>query len=153
MGVNLSLQHSPEQDDGYCLPACAQMVLAHLGVSVTQDALAKTLKLYPFVGTRHSNIKKLASATIKVTHEEGDLTVIRRWLEQGTPVIVFVQGGDLPHWSGKFSQHAVVVVGIENNLIYIMDSALPDGPTPVDEESFMLAWSWFDYYYATLTQR
>lgn len=33
-----------------------------------------------------------------------------------------------------------------------MDPALDEGPTPVEEEAFMLAWSWFDYYYATLTR-
>lgn len=128
------------------------MVLAYLGISRSQDALAKTLGLNPPFGTRHSNIKKLASAKIKVTYEAGDLAAIRRWLEQGTPVIVFVQAGDLPHWSGQHFQHAVVVVGIEEQRVYLMDPALEEGPTPVEEETFMLTWSWFDYHYATLTQ-
>jgi ABC-type bacteriocin/lantibiotic exporter with double-glycine peptidase domain len=128
------------------------MVLAYLGISRSQDALAKTLGLNPPFGTRHSNIKKLASAKIKVTYEAGDLADIRRWLEQGTPVIVFVQAGDLPHWSGQHFQHAVVVVGVEGQRIYLMDPALDEGPTAVEEEAFMLAWSWFDYYYATLTR-
>ncbi|MBE7557302.1 MAG: C39 family peptidase [Anaerolineales bacterium] len=150
MAANLPLPHKPQQGDGYCLPACAQMVLAYLGISRTQDALAKTLGLNPPFGTRHSNIKKLASAKIKVTYEAGDLATIRHWIEQGTPVIVFVQAGDLPHWSGQHFQHAVVVVGVEGQRVYLMDPALDEGSTPVEEEAFMLAWSWFDYYYATL---
>jgi ABC-type bacteriocin/lantibiotic exporter with double-glycine peptidase domain len=125
------------------------MVLAYLGISRTQAALAKTLGLNPPFGTRHSNIKKLASAKIKVTYEAGNLAAIRRWLEQGTLVIVFVQAGDLPHWSGQYFQHAVVVVGVEGQMVYLMDPALDEGPTSVEEEAFMLAWSWFDYYYAT----
>lgn len=128
------------------------MVLAYLGISRTQDALANTLGLNPPFGVRHSNIKKLASMGIKVTYETGNLTGIRRWLEQGTPVIVFVQTGDLPHWSGQTFQHAVVVVGVEEQIIYLMDPALGEGPTPVEEEAFMLAWSWFDYTYAVLTR-
>jgi hypothetical protein len=66
------------------------MVLAYLGIFHTQDIIAKTLGFNPPFGTRHSNIKKLASAKIKVTYEAGALAAIRRWLEQGTPVIVFV---------------------------------------------------------------
>ena len=66
-------------------------------------------------------------------------------------MIVFVQAGDLPHWSGQHFQHAVVVVGVEGQRVYLMDPALDEGPTPVEEEAFMLAWSWFDYYYTTLT--
>lgn len=112
MAANLPLPHKPQKGDGYCLPACIQMVLAYLGISRTQDALAKTLGVNPPFGTRHSNIKKLASAKIKVTYEAGDLAAIRHWLEQGVLVIVFVQAGDLPHWSGQHFQHAVVVVGL-----------------------------------------
>lgn len=126
------------------------MVLAYLGLSRTQDALGKTLGLNPPFGTRHSNIKKLASTKIKVTYETGDLATIRHWLEQDTPVIVFVQAGDLPHWSGHNFQHVVVVVGVEGQMVYLMDPALDEGPTPVEEEAFMLAWSWFDYTYAVL---
>lgn len=128
------------------------MVLANLGIFRSQGALAKTLGLNPPFGTRHSNIQKLASARITVTYETGDLADIRRWLEQQTPVTVFVQAGDLPHWAGHQFQHAVVVVGIEAETIYLLDPALDGGPTAVDEEAFMLAWSWMDYTYATLTR-
>ena len=152
MAANLPLPHRPQQGDGYCLPACVQMVFAYLGISRTQDTIAKTLRLDPPFGTRHSNIKKLASAKIKVTYEAGDLAVLHLWLDQGVPVIVFVQAGDLPHWSGQNFQHAIVVVGIEEQTVYLMDPALDSGPTAVDEGAFMLAWSWMDYMYATLTQ-
>ena len=30
MAATLPLPHKPQQGDGYCLPACVQMVLAHL---------------------------------------------------------------------------------------------------------------------------
>jgi len=46
----------------------------------------------------------------------------------------------------------VVVVGIEEQMVYLMDPALDEGPTAVEEEAFLLAWSWFDYYYAGLTR-
>ena len=152
MAANLPLRHKPQQGDGYCLPACVQMVFAYLGISRTQAAIAKTLELNPPFGTRHSNITKLASARIKVTYEAGDLAKLHYWLEQGVPVIVFVQAGDLPHWAGQHFQHAVVVVGLEGQTVYLMDPALDSGPSAVNEAALMLAWRWLDYYYATLTR-
>lgn len=113
MAANLPLPHKPQKGDGYCLPACAQMVLAYLGISRSQESLGKTLGLNPLFGTRHSNIKKLASAKIKVTYKTGTLDELHHWLEQNMPVIVFIQANDLPHWSGHHFQHAIVVVGIE----------------------------------------
>ena len=152
MAANLSLPHKPQKGDGYCLPACIQMVLAYLGISRSQEAIGKALGLNPPFGTRHSNIKKLASSTIKIIYEAGTLEDIRSWLNQGAPIIVFVQAGELSHWLGHYFQHAVVVVGIEGQTVYIMDPALSTGPTAIEQEVFILAWSGMDYYYATLTR-
>ena len=151
MAANLSLLHNRQKGDGYCLPACTQMVLAYLGISHSQESLGKILALNPPFGTRHSHIQKLASANIKVTYETGTLADLHHWLAQDVPVIAFVQAGDLPHWSGHHFQHAVVVVGIEEQTVYLMDPALNTGPTATDTESFLLAWSAMDYYYAALT--
>ena len=57
MAANLSLLHNPQKGDGYCLPACVQMVLAYLDISQSQESIGKTLELNPPFGTRHSNIK------------------------------------------------------------------------------------------------
>lgn len=152
MAVNLPLSHKSQKGEGYCLPACVQMVLAYLGISRSQDSIGKTLGLNPPFGVRHSHIKKLASSKVKVTHQAGTVEDISHWLEQNVPVIVFVQAGDLPHWSGNYFQHAVVVVGLARQTVYVMDPALVDGPTPVDKEAFMLAWSGLDYYCTTLTR-
>ena len=150
MAANLPLPHKSQQGDGYCLPACVQMVLAYFGFFHSQDAIGRALDLNPLFGVPHSNIKKLTSLKLKVAYEAGTLEDIHRWLNQNIPVIVFVQADDLPHWLDQHFQHAIVVVGLEGQTFYIMDPALDTGPTPVDEESFMLAWSSMDYYYATL---
>ncbi len=74
------------------------------------------------------------------------------------PVIVFLDAGELPHWH-KYDftqrpviQHAVVVVGLASQTIYLMDPALKTGPTPTPIGDFMLAWDEMDNYYATLTR-
>ena len=151
MAAYLSLPHKAQKGDGYCLPACVQMVLAYLGISRSQESIGQELGLNPPFGVRHSNINKLASSKIKVTYEAGTLEDIHGWLDQNAPAIVFVQAGELLPWLGHHFQHAVVVVGIDGQTVYVMDPALDAGPTPIDEQAFMLAWSGMDYYYATLT--
>jgi hypothetical protein len=37
----LDVPYHPQVDDGYCLPACVQMVLAYLGLPSTQEHLAR----------------------------------------------------------------------------------------------------------------
>ncbi|MCL4301550.1 MAG: C39 family peptidase [Anaerolineae bacterium] len=39
--ANLPLSHKSQKGDGYCLPACIQMVLAYLGISRHKSQLAK----------------------------------------------------------------------------------------------------------------
>ena len=50
-GRQLTLPHKLQQGDGYCLPACVQMVFGYLGIAHTQAAIAKTLGLNPPLGT------------------------------------------------------------------------------------------------------
>ena len=100
VAANLPLPHKPQPGDGYCLPACVQMVFAYLGISRTQDAIAKTLRLNPPFGTRHSNIKKVASAQIKqasyVASKSGIIGLTRelagQWARRGVRVNAIAPG-------------------------------------------------------------
>lgn len=152
MAPNLPLSHKQQQDLGYCLPACAQMVLAYLGISRSQESLARMMGLVVPVGVPSSRIKNLASLKITVTYQQGTLEDIYYWLNQGVPVIVFLLMSELPHWRGQELQHAVVIVGLDNQNIYLMDPALETGPTPVPVGDFILAWDEMDNSYATLTR-
>lgn len=151
MAPILPLSHSRQSYLGYCLPACAEMVLNYLGISQAQEVLAKKMKTTINVGTPRSNIKKLASRLISVIYIEGTLADIRYWLDREFPVIVFVQAKELPVWGGQDFKHAVVVVGMTDKTIYLMDPALESGPTPTPIADFQLAWDEMDNYYATLT--
>ena len=57
----LNVPYFPQTDDGYCLPACVQMVLGYLGFHSTQDQLACELDVRPFLGTPASNVTRLRS--------------------------------------------------------------------------------------------
>lgn len=66
-------------------------------------------------------------------------------------MIVFVQVKELPIWRGQDFKHAVVVVGLDDEIIYLMDPALDSGPTPTPIGDFQLAWDEMDNFYVTLT--
>lgn len=152
----LPLTHSPQQAEGYCLPACVQMVLAYLGIAQSQEVLGRTMDIRLPLGVRRSNIKNLASPQIEVTYESGNLDNLQHLLDQDMPVIVFVDAGELPQWhQHDFTQrlvipHAVVVAGFDETTIYVMDPALESSPVATPIGDFLLAWDEMDNYYAVL---
>jgi hypothetical protein len=134
------------------------MVLAYIGISRSQEALGRVMGIQLPIGTLRSNIKKLASLQITVTYDAGRLEDIKQRLNQDTPVIVFLDAGELPHWheydlsQRVVIQHAAVVVGLDSRTVYLMDPALDSGPTPSPIGDFMLAWDEMENYYAMLTR-
>src|SRR3954453_9319544 len=137
----LWVKHSQQLEYGYCLPACAQMVLDHLGISRSQRELARVFKVREGVGTAAYNILFLSIRRIKAHYQlKGTLDEIQQWLREGVPVIACVEAGELPHWRDFHFQHAVLIVGLEEGQIFLHDPALGNGPTIVPVEDFVLAW-------------
>jgi predicted protein tyrosine phosphatase len=73
----LPVPHRRQLADGYCLPACVQMVLAYWGIERDQPDLARQLHMIAKAGTPGSRILSLASATLEVVYRSGDLTDLR----------------------------------------------------------------------------
>ena len=150
MGKRLSVPFHAQIDTGYCLAACAQMVLAYQGLTFTQEYLAQLLAIKPRLGTPTFQVKRLTTLAVKVIYEEGDLETVRDWGKQNHPVIAFVQAGELSHWSGEWFQHAVVVIGVELDAIWLLDPDMSAEPVSVTADEFLLAWMEMDYLYAVL---
>jgi ABC-type bacteriocin/lantibiotic exporter with double-glycine peptidase domain len=148
----LNVPHYPQADDGYCLTACVQMVLAYLDLPSTQDRLARELDVRPPLGAPASNVIRLRSNILDVTFTSGNLNDLQSHLAQGNPPIVFVQAGEFPHWQGHVSQHAVVVVGVDEQTVQVLDPAAGASLIPVPIGDFMLAWSELDHIYALLVR-
>ncbi len=113
------------------------MVLAYLGRELKESQVAKRLRSYSF-GTPAPNVRYLESLGLSVTYGPISLSRLRAHLENDVPCIVFVQANDLPH-SNSEGFHAVVVVGVGEQIIYINDPALDAGPQFVPLDYFMLA--------------
>jgi ABC-type bacteriocin/lantibiotic exporter with double-glycine peptidase domain len=149
----LNVPYYPQMEDGYCLPACIQMVLAYLDLPSPQHRLARDLDVRPPLGAPASNVICLHSDVLDVTLASGSLDDLRAHLENGDPPIVFVQAGEFPHWRECISQHAVVVVNIDEQAVHILDPAASASPISVSIGDFMLAWGELDFLYAFLVRK
>jgi ABC-type bacteriocin/lantibiotic exporter with double-glycine peptidase domain len=153
MAKPLSVPFFKQNETGYCLAACVQMVLAFQDISRSQDALAKRLKMKPSLGIPTRNVRYLASDKINVVYEEGTLAHLKKWLDDDLPVIAFVQAGEFTHWRGEFFQHAVVVIAIKEATVWLFDPDKDEAPISVSADEFMLAWLGMDYLYAVVSVR
>lgn len=154
MAKVLNVLHYPQKADGYCLAACVQMVLAYQGLERPQDDLAHELRLKPLVGVSASNLARLRSPLLEIQYGKGGtLEDIETYLAAATPVIALVQAGEMPHWRGHRSQHAIVIVGDDAENVYILDPAADAKAIGISKAEFLLAWDEMDNRYAVITRR
>lgn len=155
MADRLSLIHFRQEDEsGGCLPACVQMALTHLGVFRSQTDLARLMGTQRNVGTPAFNVVRLASEQLDVRyHASGSLEDVVAWLDRGVPVIAFVQAGELPHWHGERSYHALVIVGLDAGAVHLLDPAMDADVITVPTGDFLLAWDERACTYAVVTRR
>ncbi len=143
-----------QQADGYCLPACAQMALAHLGISISQEDLARRMGVRRNLGVPYSRITRLMSSGVHIEYAaHGDLDTLCRFLDRDLPVILFIQAGELPHWSGRKAQHAILVVEIGEQEALILDPYPEAQPAPlcVPLGDLVLAWDEMSNAYAVIS--
>ncbi|NKQ37357.1 MAG: hypothetical protein HF973_17290 [Chloroflexi bacterium] len=138
----IPVPHYPQSNPGACLPACARMALAALGKPYAETELAQVMGSYPF-GTPASRVTRLQALGNQVRYEPMTLTELRQWTQQGLTPIVFVLADFLP-WTDFIGFHALVLVGVTNEQVWLHDPALPDGPIQLSVDGFMLAWEEFD---------
>lgn len=81
----LTVPHYQQLADGYCLPACVQMVLSYWGINREQPDLAKELKMVPQAGTPGSRLKLLSSPDLDVVYQSGNLSDLKDALNVGIP--------------------------------------------------------------------
>src|SRR5262245_37159762 len=149
MAEPLNVPFSPQEKHGYCLPACAQMVLTYLGISRSQKVLARELEVFEDFGVPASNITKLKIRSLKVSYAvEGAFADIEYWLNQSIPVIVFVQTAQLEYWQKMPAQHAVLIVGMDYSNIFLLDPGRERTIITVSKAEFTLAWDEMEFSYA-----
>ncbi len=103
-------------------------------------------------GTTSSQIRKLESLNLTVIYKRGTFEELQDHLTNDHPCIAFVMTGQLPYWKDNRS-HAVVVVGLDEERVYLNDPDLDFAPVQVSRGDFDLAWLEWDEMYAALIKK
>lgn len=150
MDKPLSVPYHKQRAVGYCLPACVQMVLAYQQVSLSQEEVARQLGLIDGLGAPTRSVQRLAVDNLQVVYEEGTVTRLKAWLDAGIPPVAFVHSSELAYWQGESFQHAVVIIGLQGEIILLLDPDRDKQVIEVPVEEFQLAWLGMDYLYAAI---
>ncbi len=148
--IILPVPHLQQRAPGECLAACASMALAYLNFPTDYNRLLKLLQIKRDIGTPASNIRNLTQLGVQVIYKPGTFAELFGHLKQGHPCIASVRTGELPYWRGENLLHAVLVVGLDDQDVYLNDPAFPNAPTQVARGDFDLAWLDRDEFYAVL---
>ena len=139
MLTSLSVPHYPQLADGFCLPACVQMVLSYWGISRNQNRLARQLQTIPGAGAPGSRLRQLASRNLCIRYSSGALDDLRAALAQDIPAITLVNTKHFKHWQIE-TAHAVAVTFMDEQSVLINDPGMSQGLTSVGLDDFFLAW-------------
>lgn len=138
----LKVPHIPQSADGKCLQACACMVLAYLASPVTENKVSELFEASEF-GVPSPRVARLEKWGYQVTYRSASLSELQSWLAQSKPVIAFVNTQFLDYWTVS-TPHAVVIVGIDNENIYLNDPAFDVAPQTCSINTFLAAWAEMD---------
>lgn len=147
----LPVPYQKQQQEADCLAACAALVLAYWNKPIPYNKLLQILAIEEY-GAPSSNIRFLDRLGVNVTLSQGDLNDLDVHLQNGRPCIVFVRTRELPYWQDD-TGHAVVVIGLDESKVHLLDPAFTDSPRHVSQGDFLLAWLDFNYDYAVITPR
>ncbi|NEP85227.1 MAG: hypothetical protein F6K39_48365 [Okeania sp. SIO3B3] len=145
----LPVPHIQQRQQGDCLVACAVMLLQYLGRPADYKALSKLLQVRPHIGTPAANIRNLETLGVTVIYTQGTWADLEHHLAHNRPCLALVQTGELPYWQER-TEHAVVVVGLDETFVYLNDPDFPDAPIQTPRNEFDLAWLEQDEHYAVL---
>lgn len=131
---------------GMCGPASLKIVLDYYGLVKNEQELAELTGTTRDLGTDDKGIARAAeSLGFKVLiKNESNLSNIEEWLNKGVPVIVdwFTRGREDYPPSEMADGHYSVVVGLDDNLIYLQDPET-GGLREISRDDFVKVW--FDF--------
>jgi ABC-type bacteriocin/lantibiotic exporter with double-glycine peptidase domain len=134
----LSVSHRQQKQQSDCLAACASMVLEYLYIRVEYARLLRLLHVGP-IGTAFSNLTALEVLGVVVAVKNGNVSDIRQYLNSGLPVIVFLDTAALAYWNYEQTDHAAVVIGINESEVLLNDPEFSNAPQTCSIGEFELA--------------
>lgn len=125
------------------------MALAYLQIPVDYPNLLSLLNVREF-GTSFLSLQNLERLGLYVLALEGDMTLLEQWLEQGLPPIVAVGTGKLTSYWTVDTDHAVIVIGMDEASVYLHDPDQENGPQQIGRLEFESAWLEQNYWCAMI---
>ncbi len=154
----LSVPHHKQRHRADCLAACVAMVLDYerlfsWDAPTRYSHLLKHLNIAPDLGAPASNINNLTDLGIAAIYRHaGTMEDLAKHINESIPCIAFVNTLHLSYWT-EATRHAVVVVGLDAERIYLNDPFFDTAPQTVAKLEFMLAWDEMDNTYAILRRQ
>lgn len=146
--ILLPVQNIRQRHRGQCLAASAAIVLAYMRFPYSYKRLLRVLRIEWF-GAPSFNIRHLTKLGLRVIYKPGTLAELYHHLTQNRPPIVFVKTRELPYWNLD-TDHALVMIGMDNQHIYLNDLDFDTAPMKVSVGDFDLAWFEHEELYAVL---
>jgi ABC-type bacteriocin/lantibiotic exporter with double-glycine peptidase domain len=125
------------------------MVLSFFEHPISRQKIDQILEPTPF-GTPGFRVLRLRAYGYEVEYTTAvSDRPLTEALADGIPPIVLLQTKNLSHWKQE-TPHAVVLVGMDAETVYMNDPAFSQAPQTAPRIEFMLAWSDFDMLYAII---
>ena len=151
MRMLLPVPHYPQEQKTTCLPASFRMVLSYLGIELDELSLSRLFKTHAG-GTPTDNFASLEIPGINIVAEYIDADLVRKYIQQDHPIVVYLYTEPLPYWKIP-SAHAVVMIGYEGNRFFVNDPMFLDAPKEIDAETFLEAWDMFNNFGIVIRSR
>jgi len=135
----LAVSHQSQRQESDCLAACSAMVLDYLHVPYTYSQLLRLLRVQSF-GAWFRNIQSLESLGLFVSIGYGNVETLETYLDTGLPIIAYVDTEFLTSYWRESTNHALVIIGIEDERIYLNDPFFPTAPQVIALNEFLPAW-------------
>ena len=147
---SLSINHRQQEASVGCLAACAQMALEHINVSVRQRRLNRLFGLTD-MGVPWPRVARLSQLGVQVSLETGEEAQLQQAIDRNLPPIIFVRTGELTTYWDADLQHAILMVGYDEQSVFLNDPAFSTAPQQISWGELLLAMVEFDYSFAVIT--
>lgn len=128
------------------------MVLQYFQIPISYPRLLAILETDQ-AGSYFSKLRNLEpelGLTIELAQGNDNLDFFYDYLNQALPIIAYVNTGELRSYWNVETFHAVVVVGLDDEVVYVNDPYFDDAPKEVERDEFILAWLEQDFWYVVV---
>ena len=125
-----------------CLVISVKMVLDYHGIYRTEAEIGAVMEFDPVLGASIMNIDLLPEKWGIMTYA-GEIHPedLKREINHDKPVLVVVEAPYLPYRDASIrANHTLVVVGYDDEVVYVNDALLAEAPTAIPWKDFLKAW-------------